>query len=265
MKQALLVTTLLAAVIFTGCDKDDDNDYNNNPPAPQSTVVKGTGSITDMDDELAQFRALIGDPLNNTPNQTIGRREVNWDGVGVINTNNNNFPRTFFNDTTTPGNNNRKRGLEYINNGTTFRIDSSNFKEIDLSYENEFFPFSNKRLLVAAGTVFSEAEFKLAGTGTPAFVCGFGVVFSDVDDANSTTVEFFNGNKSLGVFKAPAKTAGGSFSFLGVFFPNEKITRVKIKAGTAALAPGIMDVSDGGTNDLVAYDDFFYDEPKILQ
>lgn len=264
MKQALLFTALLAAVLFTSCDKDEDDDYNN-PPAIQSTVVKGSGSITDLDDELAQFRLLLGDPLNGTPNQTVGRREVNWDGVGVANTNNNNFPRNFFNDTTNPGNNNRKRGLEYINTGVAFRIDSSNFRDIDLSYEDEFFPFSNKRLLVASGSVFSEIEFKLAGTTTPAFVRGFGIVFSDVEDPNSTSVEFFNGNKSLGVFKAPVKNANGSFSFLGVFFPNEKITRVKIKAGTAPLAPGVKDVTDNGGNDLVAFDDVFYDEPKILQ
>lgn len=264
MKQAFLITLLLAALVFTGCDKDDDDNYNN-PPAPQSTVVQGSGSIADLDDELAQFRQILGDPLNGTPNQTIGRREVNWDGVGIGNTNNINFPLDFFNDTAAAGSNNRKRGLEYLNTGIKFRIDSSNFREIDDSYKDEFFPFSNKRLIIANGTTISEVEFKLAGTKTPAFVRGFGIVFSDVDDANSTTVQFFNGNKSLGTFKAPAKTAGGSFSFLGVHFPNEKITMIRIKSGTAALAAGVKDVTDGGTNDLVAYDDFFYDEPKILQ
>jgi hypothetical protein len=46
-----------------------------------------------------------------------------------------------------------------------------------------------------------------------------------------------------------------------VFFPDEKVTRVRITAGNGALATGVKDVTDGGSKDLVVYDDFFYNEP----
>jgi len=254
MKQ--MAVLFAAATLILSCSKDDK--YN--PPAPPaivSSVVKASGDITGA---LTQFRGLLGDSLNTTPGKTGGRREVNWDGVPVGNTNNNTFPLDFFNNTDANGPVGRKRGLVYAA-GTTLRIDSSDFAELDASNANEFDAFSPKKILAPVGTNVTEAIFKVPGTTTDAFVKGFGVILVDVDDANATTLEFFNGAKSLGVFKAPVRTTTG-FSFLGVFFPNEKITRVKITAGNGVLATGIKDISAGGTKDLVVMDDFFYDEPK---
>jgi len=176
-------------------------------------------------------------------------------------TNNNDFPLDFFNLTDPAGANGRKRGLVYLNAVSPLRLDSSNFADLEASYADEFIPFSNKKAIISANSNISEVAFKVAGTNTDASVKGFGIVFLDVDDANSTYLEFFNGTKSLGVFKAPAKTAGGGFSFLGVFFQEEKVTRIKIASGNGVLAAGQKDISDGGAKDLVAYDDFFYSEP----
>ena len=75
-------------------------------------------------------------------------------------------------------------------------------------------------------------------------------------------LNFLMAPKALAVFKAPVRKQSGGFSFLGVYFPEEKITRVKITAGNAALAAGVKDLSDGGNKDLVAYDDLFYSEPQ---
>lgn len=266
MKKFKLTLVAAAIILIASCKKDSNNDYNDNPPPPpnvNSLVFSSAGDSAGVLTELNKFRLFAGDPVNGNPGATSGRREVNWDGVPANLTNNNNFPFDFFgaSDPTLP--NGRKRGLILKNTGTAFRVDTTDFSEIDPSYASQFEAFSRKRLFAYMATTVTTVTFKVAGTNTDAFVKGFGVIFSDVDDANSTTVEFFNGNKSLGVFKA--KPAPQGFSFLGVGFPDEKVTLVKITSGNAPLAAGVKDVSSGGTKDLVVMDDFLYDEPKSLQ
>ena len=255
-----LALPFLASLVLSSCSKDDDYQAPPPPPPPaiQATVVKGAG---DLQAQLAEFRALLGDSLNTAPGNSTGRREVNWDGVPAQFTDNNPFPFDFFNSTDPAVGNGRKRGLVYQNTGTSFRVSTNDFSDVDPSYADQFDPFSGSKTFAYMGDNVSIANFKVAGTNTDAFVKGFGLVFSDVDDANSTTVEYFNGNKSLGVFKPVAREAGSSFSFLGVFFPQEKITRVKITAGNGVLGTGVKDISSGGTKDLVVMDDFFYSEP----
>jgi hypothetical protein len=258
MKQIQSLAVLIAAsLVIASCDKNNNNDYTPPPPLPQSTVVKGSGDLTAS---LTEFRHLLGDNLNTTPGQTGGRREVNWDGVAANLNNNDAFPFDFFNTTDATAPAGRKRGLVYVNYGTSFRVDSSDFAGIDASYAAQFNPFSGKRTFSGANNNITQVAFQVPGETTAATVNGFGAVFSDVDDANSSSLEFFNGTKSLGLFKVPVAGAN-SFSFLGVFFPNDKITRVRIVAGNAKLAAGVKDLSDGGTKDLVVMDDFFYSEP----
>ncbi len=262
MKQVSFFSILFSALLFVGCNKSDYNNETPPAPVPLSTVIKISGDSAGIVGSINQFRVLLGDPLNTTPNQSAGRREVNWDAVPPTFTNNGNFPFDFFNSIDPAVANGRKRGLVLTNTGTSFRVDSTDFSEIDPSYAAQFDAFSKKRLFAYLGNTVTQVTFKVPGTSVDAFVKGFGLIFSDIDDANATYVEFFNGNNSLGVFKAPARSAAGGFSFLGVLFPNERVTRIKITAGNGLLAPGIKDISDGGTKDLVVMDDFFYDEPK---
>ena len=258
MKHLQLITVLLTAGLWISCDKDDDDTYT--PPPIQSTVVSAAGDITASID---QFKNVLGSTENTVPAppQAGGHRRINWDGVPSNLTNNNSFPLDFFNNTDAAGPNPRKKGLVYANTGAIFRIDSTSYAGIDSSYANNFKPFSGKRIVTAVNTNITELVFKVPGTNTDASIKGFGLVFSDVDNSDYTTVEFFNGNKSLGVFKAPARNDANGFSFLGVFFPDEKITRIKIVAGNGVLASGAKDITDGGAKDLVVIDDFFYSEP----
>jgi hypothetical protein len=57
------------------------------------------------------------------------------------------------------------------------------------------------------------------------------------------------------------ETSNSGFSLLGVFFPNDKITSVRIVSGNRAIGDGLPDKSDGGQYDLVVMDDFLYSEP----
>lgn len=260
VNSVIAISIITAATFFISCKKNGS--YGSNPPNVNAIVKLAAGDSTAIVPKLNEFRTLAGDPLNTAPGATSGRREVNWDAVPATFTNANNFPFDFFgaSDTTLPDG--RKRGLILTNTGTSFRVDSTNFSDIESSYANQFKIFSKKRLFAYIANNVTQVTFKIPGTSTDAFVKGFGVIFCDVDDASSTSVEYFNGTKSLGIYKATPAAQG--FSFVGVSFPDEKVTMVKITAGNGLLATGVKDISNGGTKDLVVMDDFIYDEPKQL-
>ena len=259
--QKLTVTVALVTALLS-CSKNNDFNGDNPEPPINKVVFSAAGDSAAIVAKLNEFRLFAGDPLNTAPGATTGRREVNWDAVPANFTNNNNFPLDFFGSSDPNLGNGRKRGL-IIKGNTTFRVDSTDFSEIDASYAAQFEAFSRKRLFTYTGNNVTQLTFKVPGTQTDAFVKGFGVIFSDVDVANLSTIEYFDGNKSLGVFKIAQASQG--FSFLGVGFPDEKVTRVKITSGNGLLATGVKDISDGGIKDLVVMDDFLYSEPLPLQ
>jgi len=106
----------------------------------------------------------------------------------------------------------------------------------------------------------------VAGTDTVAAVTGFGVVFSDVDVAGGTTLEFFGANGgSLKKVTVPARTDATGHSFAGAVFEEALVAKVRITAGQAPVAAGTKDISAGGTQDLVVTDDFIAGEPHPIQ
>jgi hypothetical protein len=226
------------------------------PDAPRSQVVVGSG---DVSGSVAEFRGLLGDPVNGATagSQAAGRREINWDGVPANLTNNAAFPGDFFN-TRSP------RGLVLATPGAGFRISDGGAAEVDPAFATEFAAFSPRKTFLPEGSNVTEIEFRVPGSGQAAAVRGFGVVFSDVDRQGNATVEFFGRGGSLGRFEAPAHGTGSSLSFLGVVFEERAVTRVRIVSGNAAVAAGVRDVTAGGTADLVIMDDFLYDEPQAL-
>jgi hypothetical protein len=251
---ALFAVTLFTAALMAGCSSYD-------PPTrpatvPPSTVVFASGDIATR---VADFRALLGDPANGgtAGEQTAGRREVNWDGAGARPFNNrDDFPNDFFNNVV-------KAGLVY--DGAAFRNDSLAFSEINPTYAGQFKAFSPPVLFSAIGTNVINAEFRVAGAATRAVVTGFGVVFSDVDMDNSSSLELFDKDgRSLGRFVAESRTDGNGFSFVGVKFDTPIIARVMITCGSAALGAGVNDITDGGPADLVVVDNVMYGEPHAF-
>ena len=233
---------------------------NSAPPGPSFAVIRAQGDSLTVADTLNKFRAALGGSLNapNSPPTDSGRREINWDGVPAALTNVDTFPATFFNV-------NSKRGVLMSTPGTGLRVDSSAFASTNAGLADQFKAFSPKKLFMAVGSNQVEVDFKLAGTTTNGLVKGFGVVFSDVDKAAATRVEYFDANGvELASIASPAQLGTQGFTFVGAVFESAIVARVLITSGEAALDATITDVSAGGTQDLVVMDDFVYGEPQPL-
>ena len=251
VKHSLALLTI--AGLFAACS-DDPTPLQ--PGGPNVTVISATGDITA---KVNEFRTLLGDPNNGgqAGQKPSGRREVAWDGAGAKPFNNrNDFPATFFNV-------NVKSGIVFTTSGTGFRNDSLLFAEINPAYGQEFKAFSQPVTFSAIGSNIINALPQVAGEPTPATVTGFGVVFSDVDRENKTSLEFFDKfGTSLGVYYAPVRSDANGLSFVGVKYDAAVVARVKITSGDGALGAGVNDVTGGGTVDVVVVDNFIYGEPQ---
>jgi len=248
MKTAANCLLIASALFLNSCSKDSNKD--------EVIVIKANGNIND---KLNQFRNILGVQLNITPGATGGRREINWDGVPAEFVNKA-LPNDFFNSTATDAPASRQRGLTYAAVTGQFMVSNTSFAEINSGAANQFSAFSGDKVFANTSSSLWDAEFEVPGRAEKATIKGFGLVVADVDVENSTFVEFFSESKSLGKFFIPAKSAESNFSFLGVYFKNEKISRIRI-GHDGRLNEGINDVSNGGTRDLIVFDDFLYDEP----
>ena len=190
-----------------------------------------------------------------------GRREINWDGVPDALSAPNNLPANFFNV-------NSPRGVVFSTPGTGFQVSANSinptstpveFGNINAAYPTYFATFSPQRLFTALGSNVVDVNFFVPGSATPATTSGFGAVFTDVDLASTTSIQYFDaGGSSLGTFFVPAGIGGSeSLSFRGVLFnAGERVGRVRITSGNAALGPVETSI------DLVVMDDFIYAEPQ---
>jgi hypothetical protein len=234
---------------------------NPNPVNPDllPTTVFASGNIAVKVDE---FRTLLGEPSNGgtAGEQATGRREITWDGAGANPFNNrNDFPANFFNT-------NVKSGAVFTTPGIGFRNDSLKFAEVNVEYENEFSAFTPTKIFTPVGSNVMDVLFLVAGQPTPARVTGFGAVFSDVDVAGATKIEFFDASGArLATIIAPVRTDAAGLSFAGARFTQAIVARVRITLGNGSLGAAAKDISGGGTADLVVADNFIYGEPARIQ
>ncbi len=253
MKIAILAPTGFFAMIlilcFASCNKEKTDDK-------PFVLITATG---DIQAKLKTFRSLVGEQINTTPGVTGGRREINWDGIPdqFLHTR---IPEDFFNPTDPGAPIQNKRGLVYSSVGE-FRVSDDGFAAINPLAANQFNPFSGNRTFSNVSANLWDVEFQLAGQPHQAKVRGFGIVFSDVDLANKTFMEFFADDKSLGRFFVPPHDDNSNFSFLGVYFQSPQVTRIRV-GHDGIIADGNDDISNGGPHDLVVMDDFIYSEPE---
>ncbi len=257
MKYTLLKSLSVAALmlILAGCDKNDnpgETPSNDNQPV----AFNAYGDSTAIIGTLNQFRNAAGNQLNAAPGSVGGRREINWDGVPAEFTSPLLFPGNFFgaNEANLPDG--RKRGLVYVPAEAPLLVSDQNFSEIDTAFRIQFKAFSKKKLFSPKGTNISEVKFFVPGTLKQAYVTSFGAVFVDVDNAEATSLEFYEGTRLLG--KVKVQPADKKYSFAAIHGKQLKITSVKVRAGNTVLGAG---VTDSSVKDVVVLDDFIYSEP----
>jgi hypothetical protein len=249
MKKLFLAATVASVLAPAGADAS---------PIVFSAAGANAASIQGTVDA---FRSALGTLNPNVAGSFGGgRREINWDGVPDALSAPNNLPANFFNV-------NSPRGVVFSTPGSGFEVSANvasgtptQFGNIDPTYPATFEPFSQQRLFTALGSNVTDVTFFVPGSNTVSTTNGFGVVFSDVDLANITSLQFFDQNGlSLGTFFAQGVAgANETFSFIGVQWTNERIGRVRITSGNQVLGPG------NTQTDLVVMDDFIYGEPAAV-
>jgi hypothetical protein len=233
------------------------------PPSYAVSVQQASGAnAADIQSAVDAFRTDLGGSLNpNVAGSFLsGRREINWDGVPDNLSAPNNLPGNFFNVNSprgvilsTPGS-----GLEVSANAVNPTNTPVRFGDINAQFPPKFTVFSPQRLFSALGSNIVDVSFVVPGSNTQAAVNGFGSVFTDVDLANTTSIQYFNAsNTSLGTFFVP--TAPQGLSFLGVSGFADGVARVRITNGNGPLTGA----AQGFEN--VVMDDFIYGEPQAVQ
>jgi hypothetical protein len=208
------------------------------------------------------FRNTLGNP-NNASNPgplSGGRREINWDGGGAVVATPSGPSLTAFTNT---------RGATFTTPGTGFLQSPLNdpaLAGINPTYATAFSTFSPLRIFTPVGSNITDVTFSVPGSNgaTTATVAGFGAIFTDVDTAGSTKLDFFGLDNVLltSINVTPGTVASGSLSFAGIIAnAGERIARVRITSGNSALGP---DDNPGRGVDVVAMDDFFFAEPVAV-
>ena len=220
----------------------------------------GTGvNAAGITPTVASFQAAVGAPNNgnNAGPLPSGRREIGWDGGGAATT----FAATPF------GGFQNNRGALFNTPGTGFLqatpagLDTF-FGRADGLYDAIFEPFTQQRVFTPVGSTITDVTFFIPGSGgaVPATVSAFGVVFSDVDSANVTSIQLFDEDGDpLGSFFAPSTGGSQGFSFLGLQADaGERVGRARITSGNVPLGATTTAI------DQVVMDDFIFAEPQAI-
>jgi hypothetical protein len=258
IKAVVFLSSVVASLVVPGCVF-----------AFSTFSVGGNASTASIQATVDAFRAALGNPNNGNAAGPLasGRREINWDGGG---------PPV---DANAPGGTPfnvflNTRGGQFTTPGTGF-LQGPPSGGADGGF-NGFFNnptlgdifgvFSPNRIFSPVESNVTDGFFFIPGTNglQPATVSAFGAVFTDVDLANTTSIQFFDTSNNLitNQFVPVGTVPDKSLSFFGLIGnADEQIARVRITTGNAPISSTSR---DGGLVDLVAMDDFIYAEPKSV-
>lgn len=227
---------------------------------PSFTAFEGTAAnAAGLTATRDAFRVAIGGGTVAGANGSFGglRREINWDGVPDVRSDPNAMPADFFNV-------NSPRGVVFSTPGTGFLVSANAgaAAPVLFGFSSDFATFSAQRLFTAIGSNVTDVRFYLPGTNTVATTTAFGLVFTDVEVAGDTKVEFYDATDTL-IYTRDALVSGNlGLTFLGATVTDGAFSRVRITAGrNTILANGTL---GNPVDDVVAMDDFIYAEPARL-
>jgi hypothetical protein len=221
-------------------------------------TFEGTGAnIASITPTRDAFRAAVGGGTVAGANGDFGgvRREINWDGVPANFSDPNALPADFFNV-------NSPRGVVFSTPGTGFLVSANagGATPVLFGFPNDFQAFSSQKLFTPINSNITDVNFFVPGTTTAATTSAFGLIFTDVEAAGATKLEFFDQNNSL-IYTRDALVGGNQgFSFVGaVANAGEQIGRVRIISGANSIVSN--GVLGNPNDDVVVMDDFLYATP----
>jgi uncharacterized protein (TIGR03118 family) len=247
------------------------------------TGTGGTNTATNTGSAnaaLTAFETAVGGGNNGgtASPQTGGFRTITWDGVKLDGTDP--FPDTIIDPGHVVGipiNRFQERGVQfeqvYAVSGPASASDASTFTTVNPTVTNLFKAFSPTETFAMFNDNTIDLSFVAASahstTPVPAATRGFGAIFLNVTVPNQTSIEYFDGDTSLGKFFVPASSTRGQATFLGELFSSPIVTRVTLTLGTDVLfsfngttfSPGPQADDPANNHNLVVTDDFVYAEP----
>lgn len=225
--------------------------------AQVTPFVTSGGNAAAIQTTVDNFRSVLGTNNGVGGSFASGRREVNWDGVPSNFADPNLIPDNFFNI-------NSPRGLDYTTPGSGFVVSDNatggNGRPLRFGFPDDFTAFSGQKVFTPLNSVITDVHFFIPGTSIPATVTGFGAVFTDVEIANVSGIQFFSANGSLITSIDAPTSANGGFSFVGAT-STVPIFSVRITTGNQII---ISNGNLGAGEDAVVLDDFIYAEPTAL-
>jgi len=267
MKNLSLFASILAllSALTAACGSQDSASNLSSSHSSGAVVRSAAGaSAADIQWAVDRYRADLGGGVNNLNalgTQPSGHREINWDGVPAIISSPNEFPGDAF----------RSRGILMGSPGVKLEVSTNQseaeqaiplFGNLNRKFPKLFDAFSPEKIFAPVNSVVTELSFVVPGSDDKATVKGFGAVFTDVDLANISKIEYFD-VRGAWLHTEWVKAVAGkdkSSSFVGVSFRNGKtIGKVKLTSGNIILA---SKTKENSWNDAVALDDFIYGEPQ---
>ena len=232
--RTLIVCALVAKISHSGL-----------APVNADEVFSDSGAnASDIADTVDAFRDALGQLNPNEPvNVGSGRRQINWDAAPDSISAPNFFPGDFFNFSASPSSP-RDRIFDSRNWIPIERDGRQRAGRRLCKYQcpvrRNLRVIQSRTAVLHRWTALSRKSCSLTRpTRQPQPTThGFGMVFSDVDYANTTSIELFDVNDdSIGLYYAEnyAGQANEHFSFLGISLDESRIARARITTGTTAL------------------------------